>query len=198
MLPYLSDLTDTNIHLADVSHSWLKNFLGLHLLWLLLLFRLIINRLLRCRFFLLLRLFGLFRLNFSLLRLVKLFLSLFLTTFLCGFFILNSLQLGQLLQLGFRGAFCVFVWKRCEELLGVDLLEHARQMLHVVNPTEGVGKNDFLVVSQRAKVFCDVGENYDVGGCDTKTIEEQSVLANVRVDKLSQLNRRKPLSLLNK
>lgn len=80
----------------------------------------------------------------------------------------------------------------------MDLLEHARQMLHVVDPTEGVGQTYFFVVSQRAEVFCDVGENYDVGGCDTKTIEEQPGLTNVSVDKLSQLSRRKPLSLLNK
>jgi hypothetical protein len=54
------------------------------------------------------------------------------------------------------------------------LLQHARQVLNVVYPSESVRELDLLVGGELCKVLCDMGMGKDVSRCDRVTYEEHA------------------------
>lgn len=188
MLPDLDDLADADVHLRDVRDDRRGWRLGL-LLLLLLLFL----------FLGLLLAFGLFSRGAGGSRLLRLLLLLLLVILLLAAWLLLSTSLSSFgglslreflhLRLGHAGAVRGDVWETGEQALAVDLVEHAWQVLDVVNPAEGVRQSKLLMwLKLSAKKWRQRGKHHNVSSCDVLANEEHA-LGHVRVDAFSEVCR---------
>ena len=172
VLPYLNNAAHSEVNVGDVrenglsagSLSWclFGRVLYLLLFWLL-------HFLLWCAF-----IKGLLLNNRSLLSFDFFIIFHFWLYYLCHFLDGCNLRpipslLRKLLELAFGRRLCVLIGKRHKETSNLNLLKEAGQMLHVVEPPEGMGGLQLLVVREGLEVRDNVDHDCDVGGGDGVT-----------------------------
>ena len=181
----MNDLSNSDIHLAEVWHVLLL-LLGSFGRLLLLLLLLLLGLLLAT--------------SLSTLLLLCLLLLLLATTScsscLGRLLLLGFLDFGQLFELGLRGLSRVDVWEAREEAEALDLLSEAWEVLDMVQPPERVSQLDLLEVHQLSEVLSDVKCRDDICSCDVLANEEHSH-GEVFVDRLNQLLDLQSLGLLD-
>ena len=79
--------------------------------------------------------------------------------------------------------------ERSKDAFGLNLLKKTRQVLNVIKPSKCVWKLDLLKVGQRAKVSCNMRENYYISNSDIEPTQEHTCLSDVAINHLGQFDR---------